>query len=289
MLRAPSVLGRLAVAAGLWAALAGFADAQGKGKGGRGGGGNRPSAGRSAPSRPSTQRAPAVRQAPQRAAPRAPVSVDRDRVNRDRDVDRRAPQQRNFAGDRDWNRNRDWDRDRDWNRYGRYGYGRYGHDWDDDDDWWQYLAFGAAARALGLGVPYGWYGYGGYEAWPHAYHGYGYNGYGYPRYYDRGYYYEPYYSGNNVPMVTDDVATIDVFVPDPNARVWVQGTETRTQGTERQYVSPPLERGYDYTYIVRARWRENGETMEAERQVPVRPGRNATVDFTRGPTRTLAE
>jgi uncharacterized protein (TIGR03000 family) len=302
MLRTPSVLGRLAVAAGLWAALAGFADAQGKGKGGggRGGGGNRPSAGRSAPARPSTQRAPAVRQAPQGAAPRvqapqlaaprqAPVNrdrVDRDRVTRDRDIDRRTPQQRNFArnrdGDRDWNRRGDY--------YGRYGYGHHDHD---DDDWWQYLAFGVAARALGLGTPFGWYGYGGYGAWPHyGYgnygYGYGYGGYGYPRYYDRGYYYEPYYS-ESAPEVTDDVVTIDVFVPDPNARVWVQGRETSAQGTERQYVSPPLERGYNYTYTVRARWREDGETREAERLVPVRPGRSATVDFTRGPVSTLAE
>jgi uncharacterized protein (TIGR03000 family) len=251
------------------------------------------------------RKAPVVRDVDRKA----PVARDVDRkAPVVRDSDRRAPVARDtdraapVARDVD-RRNRDWadgrNRDGDWNR-GRWDNGHHGHhhhDDHDDDDWWQYLAFGTAARLLG--VPFGYYGYGypnyGYGyGYPYGYgygHSYGHGyGYGYGPSYDNGYrsyYYDEPQSDSTTAYATTSAATIDVLVNDPDARVWVQGRETTSRGTERTFTSPGLESGYSYTYTVKARWTENGETLEAERQVTVSPGTRVTVDFTRGPARAI--
>src|SRR5581483_2205123 len=82
-----------------------------------------------------------------------------------------------------------------------------------------------------------------------------------------------------------NTATIRVDVPNPGARVWVNGQETRQQGTERVFLSPPLEQGYDYTYKIRASWDDNGRPVSNERDVHVRPGQQFTVSFAGGPGR----
>ena len=152
---------------------------------------------------------------------------------------------------------------------------------------------------------YGWSGY-----YPGYYRGY-YPSYGYmyPRYsYSYpGYYttYPSYYSTGSVPIFgrydsytteattlapasstsaytpQGDAVILNVRVSDPNAEVIIDGHPTQQRGMERQFISPPLETGNNYSYEVRARWTDAGGTPhEMTRNVAVSPGQAATVDFT---------
>ena len=155
----------------------------------------------------------------------------------------------------------------------------------------------------------GWGGYhGGYGGW-HGYYspyhsgqGWGgypaYGGYGYtvPNYntYWGGYYpaYQyPTYQAYSQPgtyqssyplagVKTSNHANVRVEVP-TNAEVWFGGHKTNQTGTERLFHSPPLEPKGNYTYEVRARWTENGKVVDLTRNVPVRAGDNASIDFLR--------
>jgi uncharacterized protein (TIGR03000 family) len=70
-----------------------------------------------------------------------------------------------------------------------------------------------------------------------------------------------------------------IRVPDANAEVLIDGQATQTRGTERQFVSPPLESG-KYSYKVTARWKEGDQQQEKSREVQVQPGDFKNVDFT---------
>jgi len=88
---------------------------------------------------------------------------------------------------------------------------------------------------------------------------------------------QSFYSG---PSQRDsNAAAIRVIVPDASAQVWVDGQETRQQGKERLFYSPALEKGWDYTYKVRAAWEENGRKVDREKNVHLRAGQDATVSF----------
>lgn len=71
---------------------------------------------------------------------------------------------------------------------------------------------------------------------------------------------------------------LNVKVP-ANAEVLVDGQRTSRTGTERQFISPPLAPGFEYTYTVEARWQENGQPVTKTRKVTVQPGKEAMVDF----------
>jgi uncharacterized protein (TIGR03000 family) len=76
-----------------------------------------------------------------------------------------------------------------------------------------------------------------------------------------------------------DVATIRVGVP-PQARVYFEGELTSATGPERLFESPPLERGRNYRYDIRAVWSDNqGHEVVQERTVLVRAGDQLTIDF----------
>jgi uncharacterized protein (TIGR03000 family) len=76
------------------------------------------------------------------------------------------------------------------------------------------------------------------------------------------------------------VALIDVFVPE-GAEVWFNGAKTRQTGTRRGFESPPLEPGERYGYDVKARWKQDGKTVERTFHVPVNAGSHRSVDFTK--------
>lgn len=121
-----------------------------------------------------------------------------------------------------------------------------------------------------------------------------------PDYYSRpyrSYYYEPDYYYSSTPrygttwwgpgLLSTQAAPngqqpveLRVIVPDPNARVWVEDSLTQQRGTDRLFVSPPLEPGKSFTYNLRASWMENGREVSQERSVTVEAGRRAMVDFT---------
>lgn len=71
---------------------------------------------------------------------------------------------------------------------------------------------------------------------------------------------------------------LNVRVP-ANAEVLVDGQRTNQTGAARQFVSPPLAPGFEYTYTVEARWQENGQPQTKTRKVTVQPGREVIVDF----------
>ncbi len=146
----------------------------------------------------------------------------------------------------------------------------------------------------GWGYPlgFGWGGYGlrGY--------GFGYGGVGYGRFrpYYGGYatgYYSGTASGYYSPPVTyddgsvaaapenDDAAHIQLIVPE-NAAVWVDDQKMTQTGTEREFVSPPLDPGKTYTWSVRVRWTNaEGKVVDETRPIDVRANDWWTVDFTK--------
>lgn len=150
----------------------------------------------------------------------------------------------------------------------------------------------------GYGHSYGyypWYGYG----WGYPYRSYYYN-YG-PGYYSAyPYDYSDYYGYNPsatdyqafypptgdtaAAAPTDNRVLMNIRVQ-PNAQLWIMGNPTSQTGGFRQFISPPLTPGSDYTYQLRARWMENGQAVEQTQDVTVRAGSQVNVDFTR-PTAT---
>jgi uncharacterized protein (TIGR03000 family) len=170
-------------------------------------------------------------------------------------------------------------------------------------------------RFFGGGVGFGWgypgYGYGSY--WPGttvydyapSYYGGSYYG-SYPYYesypsypsatdYSSGgtpsYYQMPYangltplgaYGASGQPApIPDDTAHIRVTVAE-GAKVWFDGAATQQDGTVRDFVSPPLRPGHEYTYDIKVNWRDkDGKEVTRTRQVDVRSGSQAAVDFTR--------
>jgi len=75
------------------------------------------------------------------------------------------------------------------------------------------------------------------------------------------------------------IAHITVVVP-PDADVFFDGTPMTATGAIRSYSSPPLEKGANYSYSIRARWTEDGRSVEQTRKVGIKAGAQVRVDFT---------
>jgi uncharacterized protein (TIGR03000 family) len=75
-------------------------------------------------------------------------------------------------------------------------------------------------------------------------------------------------------------AHVTVRVPTADAEVWFDDHRTQQTGTERTFESPPLEPG-EYSYQIRAKWRQNGKDVDLTRTVDVQPGQRVIVDFNR--------
>jgi uncharacterized protein (TIGR03000 family) len=140
--------------------------------------------------------------------------------------------------------------------------------------------------AIGAGLGYGaGVGYGGY--------------YGGPAYSTAPVYVDPgYSSGVAVPSISNpatgsgymsaypsaptaaNAAMINMHVP-ADAKVFfgdMEGSNAQT-GTDRRFVSPPLEPGSNYQYQLRAQWTENGQTVNRTKTVDVRANQTVNVDF----------
>jgi uncharacterized protein (TIGR03000 family) len=157
--------------------------------------------------------------------------------------------------------------------YGHYGYRHY------------YPAYG-----YGYYYPYsGFYGYD-YGTYPYlsAYNS-GYSGdYGdvtpaAPDGFTGGYQYQSFYPPPT-PTVTpsDTRAHVTVKVP-ADARVWFEGAATTSTGPVRQFYSPPLASGSQYTYDIKATWTENGHDVTQTQHVAVSAGARVEVDFPEQP------
>jgi len=120
----------------------------------------------------------------------------------------------------------------------------------------------------------------------------GYRGYGWtsgwsPGYYTTPSYSMPYqdvtpsYSSGYTPEAapaTNTTAHVSVRAP-ANARVWIGGWETPNTGAMREFDSPPLTPGKQYSYEVKASWEENGRTVTQTQEVDVSAGANARAVF----------
>jgi uncharacterized protein (TIGR03000 family) len=110
----------------------------------------------------------------------------------------------------------------------------------------------------------------------------------------------PIYSSNSMPvvvnanstpsMVTEEeqeepasamrTASIQVRVP-ANAEIWFDNSKTRQTGALRIFVSPPLDSGKMFTYVVHARWTDNsGKVIDQTKKVEVQAGTWSIADFT---------
>ena len=72
-------------------------------------------------------------------------------------------------------------------------------------------------------------------------------------------------------------ATISVHVPNPDAQVWFDDAQTNQRGMDRTFHTPGLQQ--TGTYTIKARWTENGRTVDQQRQVRVQPGQSTLVNI----------
>jgi uncharacterized protein (TIGR03000 family) len=75
-------------------------------------------------------------------------------------------------------------------------------------------------------------------------------------------------------------ARVNVLVPS-QATLYIQGVRMNETGSYREFVSPPLVPGEDYTYNLRAVWSEDGRDVTRNQLIHVRPGERYEVDLTR--------
>jgi uncharacterized protein (TIGR03000 family) len=81
----------------------------------------------------------------------------------------------------------------------------------------------------------------------------------------------------------DNAAHLILVVP-ADAELWFNGVSMRTTGRLREFASPPLTPGLDYSYEVRVRWFEAGRAIDRTRKVIVRANLRLKVDMTQPQT-----
>jgi uncharacterized protein (TIGR03000 family) len=144
------------------------------------------------------------------------------------------------------------------------------------------------------GYSYGYYPY--YNAYPYSYGSYSYTD-SYP--YADSY---PFYSSDLSPWAgwtygpqnygsylsptawktngaqAGSIAQVTVKLP-ANAELWFDGKKMKTPGRVREFDTPGLTPGHQYTYKVKARWKQNGHTVTQTRQVALSAGAHVRVNF----------
>ena len=169
---------------------------------------------------------------------------------------------------------------------GGHGGGEHGGGWG---------GYGWGGYYGGYGYPYGGFGrglyWGGYPYYGGRYYG-GYDSYPYG--YDYGNvpdYSMPSYS-QSAPAprtsIPDNAALIDVRVPN-NAEVWIDDQKTNQTGPMREFVTPALNPGQEYSYDVRARWTENGQEVVRHRKLNFHAGDRLAVNLMAPEPRPTAE
>ena len=71
---------------------------------------------------------------------------------------------------------------------------------------------------------------------------------------------------------------LTVWVPE-DAKVMINGLETRSTGSRRQYYSSGLKPGLTYTYVVRAQVIRNGQVQEDTQTVTLAAGQTNSLAF----------
>jgi uncharacterized protein (TIGR03000 family) len=71
-----------------------------------------------------------------------------------------------------------------------------------------------------------------------------------------------------------------VLLPRNDAKLTIQGVSTTQLGDDRVFLSPPLDKGKEYTYTLSATWEPNNYTkITRTREVPVHAGQEVVADL----------
>src|SRR5207253_9846272 len=89
------------------------------------------------------------------------------------------------------------------------------------------------------------------------------------------------------PAVPANAARVTVLLPAANAQVWVQGQPMVSAGATREFVSPALTPGENYTYEIRAIWNQGGQQMDQAGSARLRAHEVSTADFRTAPANAL--
>ena len=84
--------------------------------------------------------------------------------------------------------------------------------------------------------------------------------------------------GPKTSSTIDDSGVLTVWVP-YDAKVTVNGRETRSTGSRRQFISYGLKAGFSYKYVVRAEVVRNGQLQTDTREVALTAGDITAVAF----------
>jgi len=72
---------------------------------------------------------------------------------------------------------------------------------------------------------------------------------------------------------------IEVRLPREDARLFIDGTEMKSNGAVREFTTPPLPTAEAFTYDLRAEWSSGGLTTTHTKRVTGRAGEKVVVDF----------
>ena len=88
----------------------------------------------------------------------------------------------------------------------------------------------------------------------------------------------------------NDKALIELHLPAPNAKVYLDGVLTRQTGPDRMFITPKLTAGKRYAFNVEIVWQdESGMRRSLTRQVRVRAGETSTLYRRARPIRTAGQ
>ena len=74
-------------------------------------------------------------------------------------------------------------------------------------------------------------------------------------------------------------ASIRMFLPDAKAKVWFDGTLTKSTGAVPNFTTPPLEPGTAQHYLIKLTYMLDGRETTQERTIAVMPGHTAMFHF----------
>jgi uncharacterized protein (TIGR03000 family) len=87
---------------------------------------------------------------------------------------------------------------------------------------------------------------------------------------------DPYYTTSKAPP--SNTARLRILLP-ADAQLWLGDEKMSPSGSERLFVSPELTPGKPYNYRVKARWTQDGRSVEQTAKVKVYANKTTTVEF----------
>ena len=89
---------------------------------------------------------------------------------------------------------------------------------------------------------------------------------------------QSYYYAPAETSPVNNTVTLNLTVP-ADAKIWIEGSPTAVGGSLRQFVSPPIQPGHDYTYHIQVSWTQDGREVTSKREFPVHAGDVINLSF----------